>query len=76
MTLVIHNELRDGAISQKTLATLFESHPYHEHSTTGLALNLQIANSIVRGHGGTITMKSSERGTSVEIVLPMSRLAS
>jgi K+-sensing histidine kinase KdpD len=58
-TVTVHNELRDGA----SLAT----DPF------GPGINLQIANAIMRGHGGTITTECSDSGTNVEIALPVLR---
>lgn len=53
--ITVHNELRDKA---------------QPPTEVTIGYGLQIAESIVRGHGGTLTIESSTDGTCVEIALP------
>jgi signal transduction histidine kinase len=69
-TISIHNELRDGPITPEVLAMVFEPSLSTGHVGLGWGLGLQISSAIMRGHGGTIAIKSSAAGTCVEIALP------
>jgi signal transduction histidine kinase len=71
VSLEVHNE---GCIPPELLPTLFD--PFRGSSTQrgrarGLGLGLFIVHEIVRAHGGTISVESSEeRGTTFTITLP------
>jgi sigma-B regulation protein RsbU (phosphoserine phosphatase) len=71
--ITVHNELRDKPIPPEALATLFD--PYRrghdlKHNATGLGLGLYIVHEIVRAHGGTMDVESTQSGTTFRIVLP------
>jgi len=72
-TITVHNQNRDQPISPEALATLFE--PFRrghdsEHNGSGLGLGLYIVHEIVRAHGGTMDVESSQSGTTFRVVLP------
>ncbi|MEO8841333.1 MAG: hybrid sensor histidine kinase/response regulator [Kofleriaceae bacterium] len=60
----------DGAVPAALMPVLFEPFHNRKHSA-GLGLGMYIAREIARGHGGEITVESTEEtGTSVIVVLP------
>jgi signal transduction histidine kinase len=66
--VTVHNE---GAIPAEIRDILFSPFKPRRSGTGGLGLGLFIVEQIVRGHGGNITVMSSEaRGTTFEITLP------
>lgn len=71
-TITVHNEVREGPIPPAELETLFE--PYRRGSDAptggGLGLGLYIVREIVRAHGGSVAVESSEAGTTFRVVLP------
>jgi signal transduction histidine kinase len=64
--------LNDGCIPPEMMPRLFT--PFRrerDHSSGGLGLGLFIVHEIVRSHGGTINVESSdEKGTAFRIQLP------
>jgi signal transduction histidine kinase len=72
---VVHVEVHNhGAISLGLLPNLFEpmSGGEHRHARSqGLGLGLYISQQIVKGHGGSIEVRSSDAsGTTFVVVLP------
>lgn len=72
-TIAISNPIRGAPIPQDVRATLFD--PFQrgrggEHRD-GLGLGLYIVREIVRAHGGTIEVESSEAGTTFRVALPL-----
>lgn len=71
VTLEIHNR---GAIPQHLLAQLFDpfrSTRHQRHRSRGLGLGLFIVREIVRAHGGTVSVASSDaQGTRFTLQLP------
>lgn len=70
VTAQVHN---DGTIPPEMLPTIFE--PFRgrnkPHETRGSGLGLFITRQIILGHGGTISLTSSEvEGTTVRVTLP------
>jgi PAS domain S-box-containing protein len=76
MVLEVHN--LGPCIAPEMLAHLFE--PFRRGATAGrqgLGLGLFIASEIVRGHGGTVTVRSrEEEGTTFTVRLPLGALPS
>jgi signal transduction histidine kinase len=57
-------------ISRANQAKIFE--PLFTTKTEGIGLGLAMADSLIRGHGGTITVKSEEgEGSTFTVVLPI-----
>jgi signal transduction histidine kinase len=72
-TIAITNQVREGPIAADQLATLFE--PYRRgsertHQAGGLGLGLYIVRELVRAHGGTIEVDSTNDGTTFRVQLP------
>lgn len=69
MTLELHN---DGRIPEAILPTLFA--PFRgttQQAGPGLGLGLYITNEIVRAHGGSVEVSSSDAaGTTFKVTLP------
>jgi signal transduction histidine kinase/CheY-like chemotaxis protein len=79
VTITVHNQLRGEPIPPEALARLFE--PYRRgaddgQNATGLGLGLYIVHEIVRAHGGTMDVESSQAGTTFRVVLPEAGRAS
>jgi phosphoserine phosphatase RsbU/P len=76
-TIAITNQVLDRPIAADQLANLFE--PYRrglERSTQqagGLGLGLYIVRELVRAHGGTIEVDSTDAGTTFRVQLPRGR---
>jgi signal transduction histidine kinase/DNA-binding response OmpR family regulator len=75
-TIAITNQVREGPIAADQLATLFE--PYRRgsernHQAGGLGLGLYIVRELVRAHGGTIEVDSTNDGTTFSVQLPCTR---
>jgi sigma-B regulation protein RsbU (phosphoserine phosphatase) len=71
-TIHVRNPVRDKPIPKDVQAVLFD--PFqrgreHGRNTGGLGLGLYIVHEIVRAHGGTIAVDSSESGTVFTVVL-------
>ena len=59
-----------SGIDERTLPRLFE--PFYTTKSDGTGLGLAVVQEIVKGHNGTIVIKSEKnRGTTVKVVLPL-----
>lgn len=69
VTVEVHNT--GAAMPPSVLPTIFEPFRRGDDSAEGLGLGLYIVREIVRAHGGTVTVHSSdEEGTTFRVVLP------
>jgi signal transduction histidine kinase len=73
LEITVHN---GGAIPPETLPEIFApfvSRRANRKRTEGLGLGLYIVDQIVRGHGGTVDVRSTpEEGTTFRVRLPVS----
>lgn len=75
-TIAISNQVRDAPIDPAQLATLFEPYRRGAERTQqggGLGLGLYIVRELVRAHGGTIEVDSTNAGTTFLVRLPFTR---
>ncbi|MBA3395306.1 MAG: response regulator [Deltaproteobacteria bacterium] len=73
VTISVHNVIRETPIPHHVIGTLFD--PYrrghdNEHNSTGLGLGLYIVHEIVRAHGGSVDVDSTDSGTTFRVHLP------
>lgn len=75
VVVVIRNDNRDGPIPSELLPVLFD--PFKRatsraSTSKSIGLGLYIVKSIVHGHGGEVTVRSNDDGTTFEVRLPRS----
>lgn len=72
VTVKVRNAVHGKPIPPDVLATIFT--PFRratKRNTGGLGLGLYIVHEIVRSHGGTVDVQSTERETEFRLVLPL-----